>query len=207
MGHSCTGVNRWAREKEREGKRQIRCKQRRGCSSSVSRKWFAILPLTQPSMQASTMAAADSTKMEGFWSNWKCQGRRKGVLGYRGCKMGVNIVGWRGCMCMSGVEFLFFFLRLFDFLGEVHVGFWKMLRHTPAFNYFFLLHRGHRHKRHMRARRGVWDSWAHPFSPCSSSYLGGPSWIYRLWVCIIIINRHWCAWLPHFQVRCAFGCR
>uniref|UniRef100_A0A8C2DZX9 Reticulon n=1 Tax=Cyprinus carpio TaxID=7962 RepID=A0A8C2DZX9_CYPCA len=24
-------------------------------------------------MQASTMAAADSTKMEGFWSNWKCQ--------------------------------------------------------------------------------------------------------------------------------------
>uniref|UniRef100_A0A9R1SHC6 Reticulon n=2 Tax=Cyprinus carpio TaxID=7962 RepID=A0A9R1SHC6_CYPCA len=24
-------------------------------------------------MQASTMAATDSTKMEGFWSNWKCQ--------------------------------------------------------------------------------------------------------------------------------------
>ncbi|XP_016412932.1 reticulon-1b isoform X2 [Sinocyclocheilus rhinocerous] len=24
-------------------------------------------------MQASTMAAADSTKMEGFWSNWKCK--------------------------------------------------------------------------------------------------------------------------------------
>ncbi|KAI2651899.1 Reticulon-1 [Labeo rohita] len=32
-----------------------------------------------PSMQASTMAATDSTKMEGFWSNWKCQGRRNGV--------------------------------------------------------------------------------------------------------------------------------
>uniref|UniRef100_A0A8C1BHD7 Reticulon n=1 Tax=Cyprinus carpio carpio TaxID=630221 RepID=A0A8C1BHD7_CYPCA len=50
-------------------------------------------------MQASTMAAADSTKKEGFWSNWKCQ-----VM---------ELLYWRN-LKQSGLVFGSFLLLLFS---------------------------------------------------------------------------------------------
>ncbi|XP_067273118.1 reticulon-1b isoform X2 [Pseudorasbora parva] len=50
-------------------------------------------------MQGSTMAAADSTKTEGFWSNWKCQA--------------MELLYWRN-LKQSGLVFGSFLLLLFS---------------------------------------------------------------------------------------------